>query len=216
MEKKSYNTSNSNSSKKDSNPFPKLRPTGSLVINQTSNKTKTGQIASQPSQSFLSKLKIFEPNQNKFFNNIRHSKTVEINEKDISNEKEEIKKDESFTEKQIIQNRNSFGEKDNKKKDEEEKEDKQVSQVSSKTEFDENKRKSFLLGFTDNLKKINKTIKDGTKIFENQKNKIMNFINQKIYNDIKFEKPKNFEEIEKQWNYAKILLDNNILDCTSK
>ena len=216
MEKKSYNTSNSNSSKKDSNPFPKLRPTGSLVINQTSNKTKTGQIASQPSQSFLSKLKIFEPNQNKFFNNIRHSKTVEINEKDISNEKEEIKKDESFTEKQIIQNRNSFGEKDNKKKDEEEKEDKQVSQVSSKTEFDENKRKSFLLGFTDNLKKINKTIKDGTKIFENQKNKIMNFINQKIYNDVKFEKPKNFEEIEKQWNYAKILLDNNILDCTSK
>ena len=213
MEKKSYNTSNSNSSKKDSNPFPKLRPTGSLVINQTSNKTKTGQIASQPSQSFLSKLKIFEPNQNKFFNNIRHSKTVEINEKDMSNEKEEIKKNESFTEKQIIQNRNSFGEKDNKKKDEEEKEDKQVS---SKTEFDENKRKSFLLGFTDNLKKINKTIKDGTKIFENQKNKIMNFINQKIYNDIKFEKPKNFEEIEKQWNYAKILLDNNILDCTSK
>jgi hypothetical protein len=215
MEKKSYNTFKSNSSKRDSNPFPKLKPTGSLVIKQTQNKTKTGEIASQPSQSFLSKLKIFEPNQNKFFNNIRHSKTMEINEKDIPIEKEEIKKDESLKEKQIIQNRNSFGEKDNQKKDEDiiEKEDKQVS---SKTEFDENKRKSFLLGFTDNLKKINKTLKDGTKILENQKNKIINFINQKRHNDIKFEKPKNFEEIEKQWNYAKILLDNNILDCTSK
>ena len=34
--------------------------------------------------------------------------------------------------------------------------------------------------------------------------------------DIKFEKPEHFDEIEKYWNYAKLLLDYNILDFGSK
>ena len=39
-----------------------------------------------------------------------------------------------------------------------------------------------------------------------------------IYKNIKinFEKPSNFEEIEEHWKYEKILLDNDILDFTSK
>ena len=34
--------------------------------------------------------------------------------------------------------------------------------------------------------------------------------------DENFEKPQHFEEIEKIWNYEKILLEYNILDITSK
>ena len=91
-----------------------------------------------------------------------------------------------------------------------------------------NKSSSFFFGLKDNIKKINKSIKDKKQSIviniKQQKKKIIKMINHKKENEkenekeivLNFKKPKNFAQIEKQWNYAKILIDNNIIDCTSK
>lgn len=114
------------------------------------------------------------------------------------------------------------------------KEMKEIPRRSEVIQINEKKKNFFGFG---NFKKIKQTIKDKKKSLKNnlkdniknQKKKIINFINKKNKHSDKhinkhydieiiiyFEKPRIFEEIEKQWNFAKVLLDNNIIDSTSK
>lgn len=173
------------------------------------------------------------------------NKINEINENDENKDdeiyNEEIKSDEEkCVQKPKLETGKTFTDRDQNALREDlgglkVKEIKEIPRRSEVIQINEKKKKFF--GFGDNFKKIKQTIKDKKKIIrnnlkdniKNQKKKIINFINKKNKHSekhlnkhydieiiINFEKPGIFEEIEKQWNFVKVLLDNNIIDSTSK
>jgi hypothetical protein len=208
--------------KKNENKYLTLKHSGALLIrNEISNKNKTEEKPSKPAKankkiSFESKVKIFEPKTKKLTNYVP--------------EKEGTKNDKKHMEKPKISN--TLLENSNQKNNEDNDVDNinELPRRSAIIQIDDKKNKSssFFFGLKDNIKKINKSIKDKKQSIviniKQQKKKIIKMINHKKENEkeiekeivLNFKKPKNFEQIEKQWNYAKILIDNNIIDCTSK
>lgn len=200
--------SNTNS---NSNPFPKLKPKGSIAINQipkNNDNNKTSQEKSSNSNqkskenNVSSRLKIFDPNAKNTSddNDIKHSKTFfpsffNIKENNNEKDKKKPKKKEALPNKKVSNNENE-------------------------EKIDENDPKRLSLRNTLNWgKKLFSDI--GDYFNDNVINKInVNFNNFNFlkFNNLglKFEKPEHFDEIEKYWNYEKILLDNNFLDFTSK
>ena len=200
-------TISSTPSNNNSNPFPKLKPKGSIIINQipksNDNNKKSQEKSSNSNQkskesNVFSRLKIFDSNAKKTSddNDIKHSRTFLpsfFSSKDNNNEKD--KKKEALQNKKVSNN------------EKEEKTDKkEPKRLSLRNTLDWGKKLFSDIGdyFNDNvINKINVN-------FNN-----FNFL--KFNNlDIKFEKPEHFDEIEKYWNYEKNLLDNNFLDFTSK
>ena len=100
--KKQTNTKSSSQNNSNTNPFPKLKPKGSIMINHIPKKTDNNNTSQnnnfisnqKKSDSFLSKLRIFDPNPKQKINSnsdtIRHSKTIDpsflesINDKKIN------------------------------------------------------------------------------------------------------------------------------------
>ena len=235
--KKQTNTKSSSQNNSNTNPFPKLKPKGSIMINHIPKKTDNNNTSQnnnfisnqKKSDSFLSKLRIFDPNPKQKINSnsdtIRHSKTIDpsflesINDKKINKDNKdniyETKDNNKDKDKDIDDILNINKEKENfiKKKlscDIEEKKDikdiKDTKRSSIKNPLESAKKIfSSLSGYLNEniINRIN------TNYFGSNKDK------DKII-DINFEKPPNFDEIEKSWNYGKILIDNNILDFTSK
>ena len=192
--KKAKSSNNSN----NSSPFPKLKPKGSINIqqipldaestNKISKKEKDVKKSNKEEETdFFSRLKVFDPNANKN-NFLKHSKTLNT---DINNIKEnDLKK---------------------------------LSKKHSSCELNgpsiEDKNE-------DNTFSVRNSLITAKKLFQNFGDYINDNIINKInfnFNFIKtdnlginFEKPANFGEIEKCWNYVKLLLDYNILDFGSK
>ena len=197
-----------------------LKHCGALLIrNEKSNKNKTEEKPLKPSKgnkktiSFESKVKMFEPKTKTFTTYVPEKKGTREDKKHM--EKPKISNTLLENSKQKNYEDNDFDKKN------------ELPRRSAIIQIDDKKNKSsssFFFGLKDNIKKINKSIKDKKQSIviniKHQKKKIIKMINHKKENEkeivINFAKPKNFEKIEKQWNYAKILLDNNIIDCTSK
>ena len=190
----SSNINSSNNSNSNSSPFPKLKPTGSIYIQQnplkeeekTNENTKKEKDSNKEKEKdFFSLLKIFDPSAN-LSHFLKHSKSL-----NTENDKDGLKKlgkkhssceinDPSIEHKNEIKEENIFSVR--------------TSLLSAKKLF-----QNFGGYINDNI--INK----------------INFNFNKTDNlDINFEKPANFGEIEKYWNYVKLLLDYNILDFGSK
>ena len=234
MENKNKN-SNTSSSENNSNPFPKLKPTGSIYIHQIpiesdnkSSQNNSNKTQEKEEKDFLSKLRVFDPNakiNTNNYNDIKHSKTFkpstsvfnkEINKdnmyeiKEDENEKEidevlNINKERELLSKNTQQN--ETGNNNDNKKDIID-----PLRLSAKNAFNSVKGLfSSLSGYL-NENVINKINFNFNKPEENKEKTFANSINI----DENFEKPQHFEEIEKIWNYEKILLEYNILDITSK
>ena len=222
------NNQNNSSSQSNSSPFPKLKPKGSIILHQIpkinesneSNNNKSN-ISNENTEntSFLSKLKLFDPNLkiNDNNNSIRHSKTYKPNDiifqeneekekKDKINEKNEINEIKTNNEKIKVTKAQTVNEDNMNKNDERKKDIADALRLSAKLHFNNAKKmfNSFSGYLKDNyLSKINLNL--------------MNFnLIKKEDKTFNLTKPPNFEEIENHWNYAKLLLDYNILDFTSK
>ena len=216
------NNKNNSSSQNNSSPFPKLKPKGSIILHQTSKNKESNEKSNNneinksnentENTNFLSKLKLFDPNPktNRNSNSIKHSKTFipndmifEENEKNEKKEKtNEIK---TNNEKNKMTKTQTIKEDNMNKKDEPQKDIAETLRISAKLHF--NKAKKMFTSFSGYLK-------------DNYLSKInlnLNFnLIKKDDKTFNFTKPPNFEEIENHWNYDKLLLDNNILDFTSK
>lgn len=211
MENKKNSNTNSSNNSNNSSPFPKLKPKGSIYISQIPLDSKnTNQISQKGKDSeksnneekvdFFSRLKIFEPNAKKSNNNsLKHCKTLGPSfSENEDNDKDGLKKltkkhssceinGPSIDDKKEIKEDNTFSVRN--------------SLISAKKLF-----QNFGDYINDNIiNKINFNF-NFTKTDNNVENSL----------GINFEKPKNFGEIEKYWNYVKLLLDYNILDFGSK
>ena len=220
------NSKTSSEKNSDSNPFPKLKPMGSIYINQIpkkDDKDKTTEnlnsFGPENESNFLSKLKIFDPHPNIHPDTIKHSRTFlpsylenddsnkekgnAYNFKEKGNEEEEIiniDNENKKLPKKLSAEINIDNNNINKKVD---------KRLSAKNPFDVAKKFFHSISGYVNDNIINKIN------FNKNDNEKKDNPNQKDL-EIIFEKPLNFEEIEKQWYYEKLLLDNNILDFTSK
>ena len=261
--KNNFKTNNNTSSQTNSNisPFPKLKPRGSLNINQLPNKNENNNNISQNNTSnsfeskkentFLSRLRIFEPKANNNNNNkndndinmIRHSKTLRpsfldnLFNKENQDNKDNKDKKENKINKDNKDNKDKKNNKDNKTNFHDNIYETKDNNKDEKDNKDYNKKYSLNLEEKENIKdpkrlSLINPFESARKIFSSLSgylnDNIINKINinfnmnnkDKDSNDnnfvINFDKPANFGEIEKHWNYGKILLDNNILDFTSK
>ena len=258
--KNNFKTNNNTSSQTNSNisPFPKLKPRGSLNINQLPNKNENNNNISQNNTSnsfeskkentFLSRLRIFEPKANNNNNNkndndinmIRHSKTLRPSFLDnlFNKENQDNKDNKDKKENKINKdNKDKKNNKDNKTNFHDNIYETKDNNKDEKDNKDYNKKYSLNLEEKENIKdpkrlSLINPFESARKIFSSLSgylnDNIINKINinfnmnnkDKDSNDnnfvINFDKPANFGEIEKHWNYGKILLDNNILDFTSK
>ena len=248
--KNNFKTSKTISSQNNSNnnPFPKLKPKGSILVNQIPQKNENNNNISQNNTSnsnvskkentFLTRLKIFDQkaNNNNSDNDnvkiIRHSKTFKYSFFD------NIRDQENKDNKSNKNNKNNIVNKDNKDNNFDNIYEIKDNNKDEKDHKDLKKKFHFNLEEKDNIKdpkrfSVINPFKSARKIFsslsgylnDNIINKInINFNNKEKYNNkdvdeqfvIHFDKPANFGEIEKHWNIGKILLDNNILDFTSK
>lgn len=204
----------------DSNPFPKLKPMGSIYINQIPKKSdidKTSEnknsLDSEKESDFLSKLRIFDPHPNIHQDSIKHSKTFLpslIESNDTSKEKGNIDDIKEKDKEDGDKNNNNENINSTKKKLSADinNEEKQEEKGSGYNPF--NAAKKF-------FKSISGYVNDNfiNKITSNKSENEEENLNKKEIENI-FEKSPNFQEIEKYWNYQKLLLDNNILDFTSK
>ena len=219
------NNKNNSSSQNNSSPFPKLKPKGSIILHQTSKNKESNEKSNNneinksnentENANFLSKLKLFDPNPkiNSNRNSIKHSKTFipndmifEENEKNEKNEKKDkINEIKTNNEKNKMTKTQTVKEDNMNKNDEPQRDIAEKLRVSAKLHF--NKAKKMFTSFSGYLK-------------DNYLSKInlnLNFnLIKKDDKTFNFTKPPNFEENENHWNYAQLLLDNNILDFTSK
>ena len=209
MENKNNSKTNSSNNSNSSSPFPKLKPKGSIYIqqiplnvennNQISQKKKDSEKTNkEEGPDFFSRLKIFDPNAKK--NNsdsLKHSKTLNppLSE---DHDKDGLKK--------ITKKHSSF--EINGPSIEDKKEIKEENNFSVRNSLISAKKLFQNVGDYINDNIINK-INFNFNFSKSDKDNTVNL-------DINFEKPANFGEIEKYWNYAKLLLDYNILDFGSK
>ena len=232
MENKN-NSTKKPSSQNNSNPFPKLKPKGSIILHQIPQKQEKNELSKSPKRSniatdFLSKIKFFQPKTQGSDQNqknqvtLKHSRTMQPSDKLILTKKG--KTETSKENKDILKKNKSSEIKINAEKAKFEKRQASCT-INDNSKDNDSKRFS-----------TKKTIEYANKLFhsftgyinDNVINKInlnnLNFYKNKendsdsLYKDleIKFEKPSNFGEIEEQWNYEKNLLDYDILDFTSK
>ena len=198
MEHKNKNKNSNSSSENNLSPFPKLKPKGSIYVNEINNNSNNDSRSFQKKSNkskekkeendFLSKLKVFDPNAN--INNNRHSNPFK------PSVYENVKKDNNYNEKEIDEPLNI-----NKEKE-------KLSRKKLSYEMPNNNDDKKGKGYTKRLSAKN-TFDSAKKLF----NSLSDYVNEK---DENFEKPENFEEIEKIWHYKKLLLEYNILDITSK
>ena len=223
MENKNKNKNSNSSSENNSSPFPKLKPKGSIYVNEINNNSNNDSRSFQKKSNkskekeeendFLSKLKLFDPNAK--INNNRHSNPFK------PSVYENVKKDNNYNEKEIDEplNINKEKEKLSRKKlsyempnnNEDKKGKGYTKRLSAKNTFDSAKKLFNSLSDYVNENIINKINFNFNKNDEKEKS-----FSDTINLDENFEKPENFEEIEKIWHYKKLLLEYNILDITSK
>ena len=218
--KNKANAISSSQNNSNSNPFPKLKPKGSIILKELpkySEKNKSNE--EKKENSFLSKLKIFDPNPKIVSNNniIKHSKTLDpslfdnYSNKNNNNENKEKGNDVNNTNKE--NQRLSYKKTDineDKKDTKDIKDIKDPKRLSLKKNLDS--AKIFFRGLGGYVNK-NFISKINLNFIKSNKEK-----NENSSNDlgINFEKPANYAEIEKFWNNQKLLLNFNILDLTSK
>lgn len=202
MENKNNTNTNSSNNSNNSSPFPKLKPKGSIHIeqiplnventNQNSQKEKDSEKSNKEEETgFFSRLKIFDPNADRN-NFLKHSKSLK-HDNSNENDKDGLKK---------LSKKHSSCE------------------INGPSIGDKNEMKE------EGIFSVRNSLLSAKKLFQN----VGGYINDNIINKINFnfnfnktdilginfEKPANFGEIEKYWNYAKLLLDYNILDFGSK
>ena len=207
----------------DSNPFPKLKPMGSIYINQIPKKDDTDKISkninsldSKEESNFLSKLRIFDPHANIHHDTHKHSKSFlpSFFEKKESNKEkgniDDVKEKDNEVEDKINNNNENIKLTEKKLSEEINSEEKGDENGSGKNPFDAAKKIFHSISGYLNENFINKNNNKN----ENEKEKEENL--QKNIIDNNLEQSSNFQEIEKHWNYQKLLLNNNILDFTSK
>ena len=240
MENKN-NSTKKPSSQNNSNPFPKLKPKGSIILHQIPQKQEKNELSKSPKRSniatdFLSKIKFFQPKTQGSDQNqknqvtLKHSRTMQPSDKLILTKKD---KTETSKENKDILKKNKSSEIKIKKEDKKENEkgednlDDIMNIDAEKAKFEKRQASCTI---NDNSKdndskrfSTKKTIEYANKLFHSFtgyiNDNVINKINlNSLYKDleIKFEKPSNFGEIEEQWNYEKNLLDYDILDFTSK
>ena len=223
MENKNKNKNSNSSPENNSSPFPKLKPKGSIYVHEINNNSNTDNLSLQKKSNkskekeeendFLSKLKIFDPNAN--INNNRHSNpfkpsVYENVKKNNNNSENEIDEPLNINkEKEKLSRKKLSYEMTNNNDDKKGKE--YTKRLSAKNTFDSAKKLFNSLSDYVNENIINKINFNFNKTEEKEKS-----LAETINLDENFEKGENFGEIEKMWNYKKLLLEYNILDITSK
>ena len=146
------NSTKKPSSQNNANPFPKLKPKGSIYIHQIPPKQEKNELSKSPKHSnittdFLSKIKFFqsksqgsEQNQNNQPNNkfpLKHSKTLQLDNLNLTKKD----KTEASKENKDILKKNKSTEINNNKKEDKKENDKGEDNIDDVMNIDEEKAK---------------------------------------------------------------------------
>lgn len=194
-------------------PFPKLKPTGTIVTKNTPKDNEIDdssklmpsntQVESNNKNDFKSKIKFFEQKSQNIAKQLDIRKTMPL---------KPVKKD-------ILQEKN----KDNKEKKEEDKHDNNNKQNETKTKTD---KPALSLGGVIPQKLIaTKTMAVPIDKKEDEKLKAIEeevdeekvnkaFLKRRTYDFGQLQRPSNYSDIEKYWDYEKNIIDCKILDFT--
>ena len=222
MENKNKNSSSS--SENNSSPFPKLKPKGPIYLNEVNNNkdNKSSQKNTNKSKEneeesdFLSKLRKFDPNANININKASKPPKpllLENSKKNNNNNEKDIEENLNINKEKGKISRKKLSYEIGNNNDDDKKDITNTKRLSAKNTLDSAKKIfNSISGYLNEniINKININFN-----FNNTEEKGKSFADS-INLDENFEKPKNFSEIEKIWNYKKLLLEYNILDLTSK
>ena len=198
-------------------PFPKLKPTGTIGTknipkdnednNSSEIKLSNTQVEGDKKNDFKSRIKFFEQKSQNNAKKLDIRKTLPLKEvkKDILKEenkekKEEVKKEENKSDNNNVQIQNEI------------KTDKKPSNIGDVIPKKLNATKTMALPIDKKEEEKEKEIEEEK---EKEEEKVYKaFLKKRTYDFGQLQRPSNYGDIEKYWNYEKNILDYKILDFT--